>query len=307
MVVNIRYSNNGRFSFKEIYLIFSTNNIFGSNNKELTNIKVGNTTFGHSSFVDLIPIKKVVWVTLASAFAGFGLAIAGSITQGLTQNPIADPTTFGSVDASVFGALFMYVFLGSHVNKDIFQYIFLSFAFLGGSFSVLLILFLINNNAQKNNYLKITLAGLAIGIMFKTLSFLLRSNNAGASSASLNFALGGAENIYPLYPSQFSILYIAIFVIAIAFLSSIFLAKNLTVMELGEDKAKTLGVNVRVTKGISLILIFITIPIAVALVGNVAFIGLFAPHIIRMVFRTRNYLLVIPLSALLGAIVLSIG
>lgn len=308
--INIRYgTNDGHYSFQDLYYIMITNNIFGNHANQLVGINESSgAPFAASNFIDLAPVKRALWISIATALAGIGLAIAGSITQGLTHNPIADPTTFGITEASIFGAVLMNVLVGSYISPTSYQYVFVLFAFLGGAFSVFFILLLINSsNKRQTHYLKITLAGLGIAIFFRMINYLLRSTNTDAAKTAFAAAIGGAENIYALYPSQFSILGVGIVLILICLIVTIGFARNLTILELGDRQAKSLGVDTRVVKTIGLLLILITVPISITLVGNVAFVGLFAPHIIRMLFKTRNYGIIVPLAALLGGVTMSLG
>ncbi|MDQ0513788.1 iron complex transport system permease protein [Mycoplasmoides fastidiosum] len=306
-IINIRFANNGKYNFQDLFYIFSTNNIFSTNTSQLTNVTTSTgPTFGAFSFTDLPPIRKATWISIATALAGIGLAISGSISQGLTKNPLSDPTTLGATEAVIFGSILMNVLVGSIVDANNFQYVYLAFSFLGGLLSVGFILVILKYLSNLN-YLKITLTGLAISIFFKTLNFLLRINNASAIRTSFAISIGGAENIYGLYPSQETVLYIGIVLVAIGFITSIFLSKNLSLLELGDDKATSLGVNIKSVKIFGLLVILILIPISVSLVGNAAFVGLFAPHIVRIIFRTRDYRIVVPMGALLGASVMSLG
>ncbi|WP_391591953.1 Iron ABC transporter permease [[Mycoplasma] cavipharyngis] len=305
--INIRYANNGKYNFHDLFLIFSTNNIFSNNTDQINNLTNSTgSTFGSLNFIDLVPIKKATWISIATVIAGIGLAVTGAVIQGITKNPLSDPTTLGTTEAVIFGAILMNVLVGSFVSADIFQYVYLAFGFLGGLLAVGFILIIIR---QKSNldYLKITLSGLAISIFFKTVSFILRSSSKNALKTSFAISIGGAENVYGLYPSQETILYLAILLIAIGTIVSIFIAKNLSILELGDNKAASLGVNTKLVKIISLIIVLILVPTAITLVGNVAFVGLFVPHIIRIIFKTRNYLIIIPLGALLGGLVMNLG
>lgn len=307
-IVNIRYANDGKYNFHDLFYIFSTNNVLGNNTQQLTNITTSaNQTFGQFSFTDLVPIRKAFWISIATILAGIGLTIAGAIAQGLTKNPLSDPTTLGTSEAVIFGIILMNVLVGSFIGANIFQYVYLGFAFLGGFLAIMFILLILKYASQQSDYLKITLIGLAISIFFKTMSFLLRTNSASATKTSYAIAIGGAENIYGLYPSQETILLIGIIIISIVFFLAMLFSKNLTILELGDDKARSLGVNTKWIKLIGLFILLAVIPIAISLVGNVAFVGLFTPHIIRMIFKTRDYRIIIPLGGLLGAGIMSFG
>ena len=91
----------------------------------------------------------------------------------------------------------------------------------------------------------------------------------------------------------------AIPLIGIALFIILTISKQLTILNLGESLAKGLGQNVTMIRGICLIIAMILAGIAVAIAGQVAFVGLMVPHIARFLIGT-DYAKILPLTALLG-------
>ena len=84
------------------------------------------------------------------------------------------------------------------------------------------------------------------------------------------------------------------------------ISKQLTILNLGESLAKGLGQNVTMIRGICLIIAMILAGIAVAIAGQVAFVGLMVPHIARFLIGT-DYAKILPLTALLGGILVLVA
>ena len=81
----------------------------------------------------------------------------------------------------------------------------------------------------------------------------------------------------------------------------VLLSRQLTILNLGESLAKGLGQNVGFIRALSLVLTMLLAGIAVAMVGQIAFVGLIVPHIVRFLIGT-DYAKVIPVTAILGAL-----
>ncbi|HCT9259941.1 TPA: iron ABC transporter permease, partial [Proteus mirabilis] len=101
-------------------------------------------------------------------------------------------------------------------------------------------------------------------------------------------------------------LYILLVVLVIIFPLSLMNAWKLTALRLGEDRAMSFGINVRRLRLTTLLRISIISALAVAFVGPIGFIGLVAPHIVRMTVG-EDHRFYLPASALIGALVLSIA
>ncbi|MDG5214509.1 iron chelate uptake ABC transporter family permease subunit, partial [Staphylococcus aureus] len=98
----------------------------------------------------------------------------------------------------------------------------------------------------------------------------------------------------------------AIPLIGIALFIILTISKQLTILNLGESLAKGLGQNVTMIRGICLIIAMILAGIAVAIAGQVAFVGLMVPHIARFLIGT-DYAKILPLTALLGGILVLVA
>lgn len=87
----------------------------------------------------------------------------------------------------------------------------------------------------------------------------------------------------------------------LALLLSIVISKSITILSVGDETAEGLGVNIKLIKNLSLLAAFMLAGISCALAGSVSFVGLIAPHLVRYIVGV-DYRYIIPLSAILGAI-----
>lgn len=266
------------------------------------------TVLGHWNTIpqELAGVRRELWNLSATLIAGIGLALGAIAAQSLTRNPLAEGSTLGLVQGAIFGILFIISF---GFTGFLMKY---TFAILAGLIAALLIVAILFITKSKSASNKIILAGLAIGIIFKTLSFLMKIGDKDEESLSYAYVLGGAESISsnPLaVPGDYlndTLMYSAI-LISVAMVITIFNIKGMNLLELGEDRAKTLGAKVLLTRVLSIITLVLAIPAAVIIIGNLAFLGLFSVHIARWLVRSRNYAKVMPMTLIVSLVIASLG
>ncbi|OAL10781.1 ferrichrome ABC transporter [Candidatus Mycoplasma haematobovis] len=259
------------------------------------------------SVLSVPAVQRAIWICSASAVAAVAFVICGSAIQSLTQNPLADATTLGFIDATIFGIICMKGIFAERIDASYYQLCYFIFALLGGLITLTLISILFKKPQHKNQHLQIIFIGLVMNMMFKTLSYLIKTSNANAVNPAFKLAIGGAENIHDLYNNQFGFLQWTAISIFILFLLTWACSNKFNLFELGEEQAKTFGVNVKLFKYFAYSLALITTTIAVTLVGNIAFVGLISTHIIRHLFRTRKYQIIVPYASVLAIFLLLTG
>ncbi len=247
-------------------------------------------------------ISNALWAIFATMIGATGMALAGLITQSLTRNPLADASTLGMVQAAIFGVIVALSF------GFVSYYVKFGFALLGGAIAAVLLFGIISLTKGKASVSKIVLAGLAIGIIFKTFSFLVRSGDKFLNSVSFNYVLGGAESVVKaIGKNQWLILYISAGLVGFSLILTAALSKQLTLMELGDEKAKNLGVKTKTTKTLSLLVLIVAVPASVIILGNVAFLGLFSVHAARYLMKSRNYTLILVPTILISMTMAFLG
>lgn len=226
-----------------------------------------------------------------AVIAGAGLAIAGAAMQSMMKNPLADAYTTGVSSGACFGIAVCTAFtLTTLGTASMFA------AFNAFVFSLIPTIFIIYMAPRENmTPATLILAGQAITYLFNSLTTVLLAMLDDVSLAS----------VYEWEIGTFK--YVTWDVITIPFISTmlgstilIILSKKLNVMSLGDEQATSLGLNIETLRIILLFVVSMVVATIVAFVGIIGFVGLVAPHIVRMVLGGDNRF-VIPASAAFGA------
>lgn len=223
---------------------------------------------------------------------GGALAVAGVLMQTLTRNPLASPAIFG-VNA---GAVFFIVLFSQFFVLQSMSQLFWS-ALLGALVAGVLVYGLGNMGRDGASPIRIVLAGAAISALF--LSFtqgILVLGQEGLDSV-LFWVAGSVsgrelETVMPVVPYLIG-----------AIACAMLLAPHINILLSGDDIATGLGQNTLVLKVVLSVLIIGLAGASVALAGNIGFIGLIVPHMVRAVVGNDHKWL-ITISALWGAILL---
>lgn len=224
----------------------------------------------------------------AAIFVGAALAVSGAIMQGLTRNPLTDPGLLG-LTAGANAALAMTIAFIPSAN-----YFGLTIAcFVGAAVGTLMVFGI--GSIKKGGFspLRIVLAGAAVS------AFLY----AVAEGIGIYFKVSKNVSMWTsggMIGTSWKQLQIIVPFIIIGILVSFFLSRQLTILSLNEEVAVGLGQKTTQIKTILFIVIILLAGASVALVGNMAFIGLMVPHLVRA-FVGTDYRFIIPMSAISGA------
>lgn len=242
-----------------------------------------------SSAVQDVVIDVRIPRIAGALLVGSAMATAGSIMQGVSRNPIADPGLLGINAGAGLALVIGYAFF-RHLHYSFILLICL----LGSGLAAVLVFSLSYTPRKGYNQIRLILAGAMISTLFSafgqaiTLYFNL-------STAIVGWQAGGLVSV-----NWSMIKIIAPFIIIGLILAQLF-SHQLTVLSLNETVAKSLGQRTFLITLILLGIVLILSASAVALVGSIAFVGLIIPHFIRM-FIGRNYRFLLPLTAFLGAV-----
>lgn len=237
---------------------------------------------------------------LMAVVIGAGMAISGAAMQGLFRNPLADPALIGVSSGAALAAVTVIV-LGATVLSQYAEFVgfyALSLAaFMGGFASTMLVYHLSNYNGR-TIVATMLLAGIAINVLTGAVTGLLTYVANDEQLRTLTFwsmgSLGGAN---------WQQLKVAAPLMLVAIVLIPFQARALNALLLGESEAVHLGYNLEWVKKSLITLVALCIGVAVSISGIIGFIGLITPHLIRLAIGPDHRLL-LPLSALLGAILL---
>ena len=239
---------------------------------------------------------------IVAILVGIGLSISGLLMQTLFRNPLAGPYVLGLSSGASLGVAV--VLLGASLLPISISEFFLSpygiiIASSLGSFIVLLSVLVIAKR------LRDTMAILIVGLMFGSLTSAIVGSLTYFSSAEQlqKFTFWSLGNLGNLTWNSIGIL---TFCVVLGIALSVFSIKPLNVLLLGENYAKSLGMNYNKTKYMILFATSILAGTITAFVGPIAFIGLAVPHISKLVFQTSNHKILFWSTILFGAIIMLI-
>lgn len=229
-------------------------------------------------------------------FAGIILAIGGCLVQTIMKNPLATPYTLGISAGAGFGATIYFIF-GISVFGGALGLIGNAFLF---SLIPALVVFLA---VSRRNISPVTmvLGGVAVSYMFSACNTL--SQYFGDSDAVKDVVFWSVGDLTSA--SMWQVPYIAVTAL-VYFLFAMFMARDLNIMRMGDDTAKSLGVDVGRSRLLVVVMVCVCTAVVVSFTGPIGFICLLAPHIGRRLVGTDLHYLV-PASALIGATLLLIA
>lgn len=225
---------------------------------------------------------------VAAIFVGAALAVAGAIMQGMTRNPLADPGLLG-LTAGANAALALTIAFFPSLN----YFGIMISCFIGAAVGSLIVFGIGSMKKGGFSPFRIVLAGAAVsGFLF-----------AISDGVGLYFKISQDISMWTsggLIGTTWEQIKVIVPFIVIGIVTSLFLARQLTILSLNEEVAIGLGQNITRTKGILFVIIILLAGASVALVGNMAFLGLMIPHIVRA-FVGTDYRFILPMSAIFGA------
>ena len=239
---------------------------------------------------------------IVAILIGIGFSISGLLMQTLFRNPLAGPYVLGLSSGASLGVAI--VILGASLLPISLSEFFLSsfgiiIASSLGSFIVLVSVLVIAKR------LRDTMAILIVGLMFGSLTSAIVGSLTYFSSAEQlqKFTFWSLGNLGNLTWNSITIL---CFCVVLGLVLSVFSIKPLNALLLGENYARSLGINYKKTKYIILFATSILAGSITAFVGPIAFIGLAVPHIAKLVFQTSNHKILFWSTLLFGAIIMLI-
>ena len=231
---------------------------------------------------------------ILAGLVGAALALAGATYQGLFRNPLADPYLIGVAQGAALGAVAGFLLPAGWLGAG--PGMIPVLAFLGAVFSVSVVYLL----ARVGRTLPVTtliLAGVALGALWNSVvSYLLI--NSGDRLNGIIFWLMGSFSL-----SQWSEVRVALPYVVVGSAVILLYARSLNVMQLDEEQAQQLGINVERVKLILLAAATLITAAAVSFVGIIGFVGIVVPHVTRLLWGPDHRLL-LPLSMVSGAIFL---
>lgn len=240
--------------------------------------------------------RSVVWQirfprVVDAMFVGASLATAGALLQGVTRNPLADPTILGVTAAAGLASATVIV-----IDPQVPQWGIAAACAVGGLVGAGILYFIAWRGAVSP--VRLALAGVALSAFFGAAIVGLLSSSRTFLQTSLGFLAGG------MYGSEWRDFRAMLPYALPGLVGAFLLAGRLNVLALGDDVAAGLGVLTDRTRLIVLAVVGILTAAAVSVAGLVSFVGLVCPHLARYSVGSDNRIL-IPVAALYGAILVS--
>lgn len=231
---------------------------------------------------------------LAAGLIGAALAMSGAIMQGMTRNALASPSIMGVTAGAMFSIAILFAITSSPS-----QWMMMVWGFAGAGLGTAMV-FLVGSISKSGlTPVKLALAGTAVTAVFQSVSTALTIHFNVAKDISFWYA-GGLSSIQWIHVQLLAPVSIAGFIIALL------IGKSISALNLGEDVARGLGQQTRMTKFIGTVVVLMLTGAAVSVSGTIGFIGLVIPHITRFLVGA-DYRTIIPCSAILGGILLVVA
>lgn len=232
---------------------------------------------------------------------GAGLSVSGAVMQGLFRNPLADPGLVGVTAGSALGAVTIIV-LGDQLFApvvDLFGVFALPVAAFVGALLSMLTLYRVSTRVGQTSIATMLLAGIALAALCMALTGLLVFKADDLQLRELTFwnlgSLGGAT--WSKVGSAAPIILLAVGL-------SLFVARGLDRLALGEAAAHHMGVPVQRLKLLSIVLVAAATGAAVAVSGAISFVGIVVPHLLRLTIGANHRYLLMGSALLGGALML---
>jgi len=239
---------------------------------------------------------------ITAILVGSVLVISGLLMQTLFRNPLAGPFVLGISSGASLGVALVILgagFFGASLTALLISKWSIVIAASLGSFLVLLAVLIVSTRVRD------TMAILIIGLMFGSITAAVVSVLSYFASADQlqQYIFWGFGSLGNLSWSELLIFFI---IYCFGILLSLVSIKALNTLLLGENYAKSLGLNIKQSRLLIIIATSLLAGTTTAFAGPIAFIGLAIPHITRLIFNTSNHKVLLPAVFVLGAIVMLI-
>lgn len=248
---------------------------------------VSSLFFGDTPEAQVIQFVRLPRAVIA-VISGAALGVSGALLQTITRNSLASPTTLG-INAGAYFALTVSAIVFPGKLSPIIV------AFSGGLVTAILVYAIAG--ATQINPLRLTLSGIAVSLALSAFTAALQLLFENETTGLFFWGAGSLSQV-----DWNSSIYAAPKVI-LAVIVALWVAKALDILLLGEDVARSLGQKVQQTRLITTLTAVFLAAVAVSVVGSIGFVGLVAPHLVRLL-GYRSHFLLIPGSAIWGAIIL---
>lgn len=243
----------------------------------------------NSQIITELRIPKI----LACFFAGGLLAVAGLLMQIYFQNPLAGPDILGISSGSVL-LVAIWTMATSALPKALSQIGINIVSFFGSFLVFILLIFFMRKQRTK---MTILIIGILISSFVSSIvSILINSSQALQVKTYLLWSQGSFRNL----TSSDLVYFISLSLITL--IPVIVFKKAFNQISIGENYAKSMGVNLKLTKYIFVLTSALSVSVITVYCGPVGFVGIIAPYIAKRFLRKTNLTVLLPSAFLIGTI-----
>lgn len=248
----------------------------------------------------IIVMQTRLPMIVTAALSGAALAVSGLLLQTAFNNPLAGPSILGVSTGAGFGVAVVMLASGSAlglaVTEQLGGYVAVLIGAMAGAALVLAVLLVFSHVVHSSAALLIV--GILVSYLASSAVSLL--NFFATEEGVHSYVIWGLGNFSGVSPAQLPV-YAVIIIVTIAL--SALMVKPLNAMLLGERYAENLGVCIRSTRNVLLVITGVLTAEVTAFCGPIGFIGLVVPHIARLLLGTSNHNRLLPATIVLGAVV----
>lgn len=281
-----------------VAVLFMANLVYGSVDIPLG--QVVDILLGHEAEKaswQYIVLESRLPQAVTALLSGMALSVSGLMLQTAFRNPLADPSIFGISSGAGLGAALVMLLFGGSVSAGSVSLSGFAAVFLGafvGAMAVMAVVFAFSLFVK--NGVMLLIIGIMIGYMASSAISLL--NFFATEEGVKSYLVWGMGSFGGVSLRQLPV-FTAVTVVGLC--SSLLLIKPLNIILLGKSYAENLGVNTVVVRNLLLIITGLLTAIVTSFCGPVSFIGLAVPHIARMLVRTSQHGVLMPVTMFVGA------
>lgn len=269
------------------------------------NLVTGNVNIPANDILDLLgggTVENESWSyivenrfnrSIVGLMAGGGLAVAGLLLQVFFRNPLAGPGVLGITSGASLGVAL--IILGGITLEGVAGGLSLVFAGIIGAFCVLVLLLFISRYVK--NQITLLVVGLMLGYLVSALlNVLFLFADLSETREYVIWGLGSFSDLSNLE----MICFVSIVLVSAGF--ALLMSKGLNGLAMGQEYAKSLGINLKTLRIGVIIITSLLAAIVTVFCGPISFIGIAVPQLIRLISKSKNHAVLIPMCFLGGAV-----
>ena len=249
------------------------------------------TSYDKTDLIHYVVVEIKIPRILGGIIVGGILAVGGATMQGITKNYLSSPDVVGVDSGASLGLAISMAITGgmtSYANNIL-------WSMVGAAVSTVIIFTISSRIRGRESGVKLLLAGSAIGMLFSGLAMSI--NIMSGMGKAIN--LWNSSGLMGMKWLGIGVLMLGVLGAAIALV----IAPRITILGMGDEMAISLGQNVKLTKLLGVISVVFISSATVCTVGNIGFIGLIVPNMVKMAVGD-NYRKILPISAYFGSMLL---